>query len=48
MQMDERSKKKYDAPEMEIVRFGSEDIITTSGGNNGDTSGHSTMMPMIY
>lgn len=27
-------KEKYETPEMEIVEFESEDIITTSGDNN--------------
>lgn len=27
-------KEKYESPEMEIIEFETEDIITTSGGNN--------------
>lgn len=35
-------KKKYKAPEMEITEFDTKDVITTSGGSEGDEtqSGH--------
>ena len=32
-------KKKYTAPEMEITEFDVEDVITTSGNNNGTGEG---------
>lgn len=37
--------KKYDAPEAEVIRFDSEDIITASGGEG--TSGHATRLPVV-
>lgn len=27
--------KKYETPEMEVIRFSTEDILTTSGGYDG-------------
>lgn len=41
------TKKIYSAPEAEIVRFDSEDVITASGGDSGDTSGHATRLPLV-
>lgn len=38
------TKKKYDAPEAEVIRFDSEDIITA---NTGGSSGHETRLPFI-
>ena len=32
-------KKKYTAPEMEITEFDVEDVITTSGNNDGTGEG---------
>ena len=32
-------KEQYTAPEMEIIAFAAEDVITTSGFNNGGTEG---------
>ncbi len=32
-------KETYTAPEMEIIRFENEDIITASGFTNGKTAG---------
>ncbi len=40
------TKKIYSAPESEIIRFDSEDIITASG-EGGDTSGHETRLPIV-
>ena len=33
-------KKKYFPPEMEITEFDTKDIITTSGGSDGDDTQH--------
>ncbi|MBQ3446715.1 MAG: hypothetical protein IJG37_03620 [Synergistaceae bacterium] len=33
-------KREYTAPELEVIEFDSEDVITTSGGS--DTGGHYT------
>lgn len=30
------NKEKYETPVTEITKFATEDVITTSGGNNGD------------
>ena len=38
------TKKQYSAPEAEVIRFDSEDIITA---NTGGTSGHATTLPII-
>ncbi len=42
----ENVKKKYDAPEIEVVRFDSEDVITASGDGKLGHSGY--MMPRIF
>ncbi len=44
--MTKDTKKIYSTPEAEIVRFDSEDVITASGEEG--TSGHSTLMPVVY
>lgn len=38
------TKKIYSAPEAEIIRFDSEDIITAQSGGS---SGHETRLPFI-
>lgn len=48
MQNEEYSKtRKYEAPEVEIIRFDVADVITASGGDSGDTSGHATRLPLV-
>lgn len=41
------TKKQYSAPEAEVIRFDSEDIVIATTGGGGQ-SGHSTLMPAIY
>lgn len=36
MKGDQSMKERYETPEMEIVEFETEDIITTSGGELGE------------
>lgn len=38
-------KKNYQKPALEVVCFETEDIITTSGGSNGDPGGHAPDFP---
>ena len=39
----ETTKREYTAPEIEVIEFGAEDVITASGGSgSGDTGGHYT------
>ena len=40
------TKKQYSAPEVEVIQFEGEDIITEASGQH--SVGHSTLMPTIY
>ncbi len=38
-------KERYTAPEMEIIQFETEDVITTSGGAGGSQQGNDVEDP---
>ena len=44
----EKSNRAYESPEIEIIAFGDEDVITASGDQAGHSSANGAMMPRIY
>ena len=42
---EEADMKKYEEPKIEIIVFASQDIITASGGDKGDTQGYNFPLP---